>query len=60
MSKINKHRKLTHYCRIIYCFLSILNEAHRVEISLGSKFYIDPSIINTIKDIDGVSKIEEI
>ncbi|MDA8893288.1 DNA polymerase III subunit alpha [Hyphomicrobiales bacterium] len=55
-SRLNQSGK----SQVSICFLSILNEAHRVEISLGSKFYIDPSIINTIKDIDGVSKIEEI
>jgi len=42
------------------CFISVKNQVHKVELSLGVKFYIDPSIISSIKDIDGVSKIEEI
>ena len=42
------------------CFLSVKKEVHKVELSLGVKFHIDPSIISSIKDIDGVSKIEEI
>ena len=42
------------------CFLSIQNKVHKVELSLGTKFHIDPSIINSIKDIEGVSKVEEI
>ena len=42
------------------CFLSINDKAHKVELSLGKNFYIDSPILSSIKDISGVSKIEEI
>ena len=42
------------------CFLSINDKAHKVEMSLGKNFYIDSPILSSIKDIPGVSKIEEI
>ena len=55
-SRLNQPGK----AEVSICFLSILDEAYRVELSIGNKFYIDPSIVNSIKDIEGVSKIEEI
>ena len=42
------------------CFLSVNDKAHKVELSLGKNFYIDSLILSSIKDISGVSKIEEI
>ena len=42
------------------CFLSINDKAHKVELSLGKNFYIDSPILSSIKDISGVSKVEEI
>ena len=42
------------------CFLSVNDKVHKVELSLGKNFYIDSPILSSIKDISGVSKIEEI
>lgn len=42
------------------CFLSVSEKVHKVELSLGNNFYLDSTILNSIKDISGVSKIEEI
>ena len=40
--------------------LSVSENVHKVELSLGNNFYLDSTILNSIKDISGVSKIEEI
>ena len=42
------------------CFLSVSDKVHKIELSLGNNFYLDSTILNSIKDISGVSKIEEI
>ena len=41
------------------CFLSVNDKVHKVELSLGKNFYIDSLVLSSIKDISGVSKIEE-
>jgi DNA polymerase-3 subunit alpha len=41
------------------CFLSVNDKVHKVELSLGKNFHIDSLILSSIKDISGVSKIEE-
>jgi len=42
------------------CFLSVNDKVYKVELSLGKNFYIDSLVLSSIKDISGVSKIEEI
>ena len=60
LKTIKDRLKKSGSCEVSVCFLSVLNDVHNVELNLGSKFYVNPAIIDSIKDIDGVSKIIEI
>tara|TARA_Y100001954_G_scaffold66931_1_gene72828 strand:- start:1014 stop:1637 length:624 start_codon:yes stop_codon:yes gene_type:complete len=59
INNIKSRLKRNGSSEVSLCFLSVKNKVHRVELSLGKNFYIDSLILSSIKDISGVSKIEE-
>ena len=59
INNIKSRLKRSGSSEVSLCFLSVNNKVHRAELSLGKNFYIDTPILNSIKDIAGVSKIEE-